>query len=496
VDDDREPTGSAEDDDPAPAGASPEVARTPVQGFWGQAAAAASGVATSATWALSDAEVLGLLRSQQATLARLEAGRLALIREVETRGLAGPAAACSTAAFLAHDLGADRAVMAADVRAALRLDPDGDTPAAPGAMTAGSRADVCLAETGRALANGLISRAHADAIALHVARLPDLALHPEDPDGEQLRVVGERFLLDHATGSDRALYPRRGDRDQPGIGDGLDPRQLRLLGRHLAHHVDPDGVLADELAAVRTSSVWIRPDSDGTGAVCFGGRTDALTGAQLKTLIDAHSAPKSTRDPDTGDKLKDDRTVDQRRGEAFSLIVRLAANADPSVSGGNSVQLIVTATLETLRSADNATGVRPAVTETGEPLSAAWARQLACDTRIIRMVLGSKSEPLDVGRAQRVVPAAMRKALIARDKGCAFPGCDRPPRWADAHHIIHWSRGGRTASDNLVLLCEYHHQTLHHTAWTVAIVDGLPVFTPPPTTSPNTGRAPPRGNRS
>ena len=129
-----------------------------------------------------------------------------------------------------------------------------------------------------------------------------------------------------------------------------------------------------------------------------------------------------------------------------------------------------------------------AVTETGVPLSAALARRLACDATLIPIVLGSASEPLDVGRATRLIPPALRRALIARDRGCAFPGCRRPPRWCEAHHIRYWSDGGATALDNLVLLCGHHHDVIHHGQWTVTITNGRPLFTPPvwldPTRSP------------
>jgi hypothetical protein len=97
------------------------------------------------------------------------------------------------------------------------------------------------------------------------------------------------------------------------------------------------------------------------------------------------------------------------------------------------------------------------------------------------MVLGSAGQVLDVGRATRVVPASIRRALIVRDKGCAFPRCDRPPGWTDAHHVIPWARGGPTSLQNLVLLCGHHHDTVHHRGWTVSIdpADGLPAFMPP-----------------
>ncbi|MFQ6268330.1 HNH endonuclease signature motif containing protein [Kutzneria viridogrisea] len=78
------------------------------------------------------------------------------------------------------------------------------------------------------------------------------------------------------------------------------------------------------------------------------------------------------------------------------------------------------------------------------------------------------------------VPTAIRRALEHRDGGCAFPGCGRPVRWCDAHHVRAWSRLGKTALHNLVLLCRLHHRMIHAGEWTVAILDGQPTFTPPP----------------
>ncbi len=75
---------------------------------------------------------------------------------------------------------------------------------------------------------------------------------------------------------------------------------------------------------------------------------------------------------------------------------------------------------------------------------------MACDAQIIPIVLGSASQVLDIGRRCRTVPAGIRTALTHRDQGCAFPGCDRPPSWTDAHHIQPWSQGGPTTLSNLV----------------------------------------------
>ena len=71
------------------------------------------------------------------------------------------------------------------------------------------------------------------------------------------------------------------------------------------------------------------------------------------------------------------------------------------------------------------------------------------------------SQPLDIGRSSRTVPEPMRRAVIARDRHCRFPGCRRPARWCDAHHIVHWTDDGPTRVDNLILLCRHHHTLIH-----------------------------------
>lgn len=98
---------------------------------------------------------------------------------------------------------------------------------------------------------------------------------------------------------------------------------------------------------------------------------------------------------------------------------------------------------------------------------------------MIPILLGSAGQPLDVGRATRSIPTPIRRALIARDQGCAFPGCDRPPSWCEAHHRIHWPDGGPTDLCNLCLLCGHHHAVVHHDGWSITMLDDRPWFIPP-----------------
>lgn len=104
---------------------------------------------------------------------------------------------------------------------------------------------------------------------------------------------------------------------------------------------------------------------------------------------------------------------------------------------------------------------RGATLSSGAPIGAETARRLACDATIIPMVLGAHSEPLDVGRAKRLVTPAIRRALIVRDGCCRWPGCDKGPEWTDAHHLLAWISGGPTAQRNLILLGRHHHVNVH-----------------------------------
>jgi hypothetical protein len=112
-------------------------------------------------------------------------------------------------------------------------------------------------------------------------------------------------------------------------------------------------------------------------------------------------------------------------------------------------------------------------------LTAREARKIACDCHILPAVMGGASQPLDVAVPAYVVPAHIRRGLVLRDRGCAFPSCDRPASVCHAHHIWHWLGGGPTQIDNLVLLCPHHHKLIHRSDWQVELVNNTPVFTSP-----------------
>ena len=115
---------------------------------------------------------------------------------------------------------------------------------------------------------------------------------------------------------------------------------------------------------------------------------------------------------------------------------------------------------EWLRSRCELRGVGPVARDT--------MLRLACDGAVGRVVMRGESEVLDLGRRTRVVSRGLRRTIELRDRGCAFPGCEAPLHWCDAHHLVHWADGGVTSLDNCVLLCRRHHVLCHEGGWELA----------------------------
>lgn len=125
--------------------------------------------------------------------------------------------------------------------------------------------------------------------------------------------------------------------------------------------------------------------------------------------------------------------------------------------------LVVHAQAEVLAGAEPESGPLLSETEQGDPLETDAVRRLACDARV-EWVLESEGRPVGIGRRGRTVPAQIARLLRHRDRTCRFPGCERK-RWLRAHHLVHWSDGGATDLDNLVLLCHAHHALIHEGGW-------------------------------
>ena len=228
-------------------------------------------------------------------------------------------------------------------------------------------------------------------------------------------------------------------------GDTSD--ETRKILDYWRHSVDRPGLQADLEAQLQRRRLDVTRKTNGMVAGSF--EMPSLAGETLLTALDALMQPTDTTD---------DRTPSQRRCDALEDMARsfLEGTETPQV-GGEKPHLNLHVDLAALRD-------EPGVlheTETGHVLDPETIRQLACDSSVSRIVWGPESEIIDVGRKTRVIPAALRKAVIVRDRHCTWPGCDRDPRWCDIHNITHWADGGETNLDNLRLLCRYHHTMIH-----------------------------------
>ncbi len=160
---------------------------------------------------------------------------------------------------------------------------------------------------------------------------------------------------------------------------------------------------------------------------------------------------------------------------------RIAADPDP-----DRATVVVHAQLDGLLSGSGGCEI-----EDGPAIHAEIARRLLCDARIQTVIEDERGEVIELGRMRREPPAWMLRQLKHRDRGCRFPGCGNR-RFAQAHHLQWWSRGGRTELENLALICSFHHKLVHELGWTLTRdVDGEIRWFRPDGTRYRTGPAPP-----
>jgi hypothetical protein len=271
----------------------------------------------------------------------------------------------------------------------------------------------------------------------------------------------------------------RVEADLAGYACDFDPLRLRIIARRMLDVLDPDGpepTEDDSTPAIPAwGELWLRDRHD--GSLGLEGWLDAEHGSMVRALIEQLAA----RRPTTDGGVPDERSVPQRQADALiELCERARAAPELPATGEEPPHVTVTIDWDALR-----TGLGKATLDYGQLISAAAARRISCDAKVIPVVLGGDGEPLDVGRAQRTVLLGLRRALVARDRGCAFPGCDRPPGLCEGHHLVHWAEGGVTSASNYCLLCAMHHQQVHHQGWDITIRGGRVEFRPPPTIDPD-----------
>ena len=248
----------------------------------------------------------------------------------------------------------------------------------------------------------------------------------------------------------------------------LSVARFRNACMHARHAADPEGYVNEEREGVEARSLVLTATDD--GVVVINGILDKEGGAALRTALEP-LAKRSGKD--------DDRIRERRMADALVDLCMHALDSGliPQQSSQRT-HMQVTTTLETLM---GVAGAPAAELEFSLPISAKAVERLACDCSITRILLGSDSMVIDVGRAKRVISGPQRKALNARDKGCVWPGCDRPASWTSGHHLVHWFRGGGGDLPNLALLCYRHHWLVHEGNWQMVRSEDGGILTVPPT---------------
>jgi Domain of unknown function (DUF222)/HNH endonuclease len=372
----------------------------------------------------------------------LEAAYLALVREVDVRGVTGTtgsAAVASTPERLVRETtGASPAVARRDVAAARATAPE-----------------AVLAPFLERLADGRVTRDHVDVAVRCLDRLPRHLT-----DEEEVRGIVRDFLL--TIDESRA-----------------DARTLDRCARQLLARLTDDGHDARDPEAEQRR--FLDYATDATGMLIGRFQLDPAAGEALKVAIASESGPRPASDHE-GEIQPDLRSPRQRRADALTALVERAMGVSLP-RRGERPRVVVHATPEQLAQAG---GAGCATTESGEVLSSWVTGRLACDAVLQRVTEDADQPslgPLDVGREHRLVTVAQRRALAARDRGCVI--CEAEPDWCDAHHVVPWAQGGATDLENLALLCPGHHTAVHAGSWRLDRDDaGALTVIPPPWVDP------------
>ncbi|MGH3098583.1 MAG: DUF222 domain-containing protein [Streptosporangiales bacterium] len=387
---------------------------------------------------LSDETVDGVLLVVEEVARLVPAVQQRLAVEIADRGLDTARGYGSTASYLRDVLRVRHGEAAGRVRHAGLLQPR--------TGLSGEPLPPLYPHLAAAQADGAVSPAHVAVVTDRLEKLPRAVT-------EQDRADAEAFLADQAR--------------------VFDPTALGTLAMKVAACLDPDGTLASE--EEKTQKRQLRLSKGLHGMAELRGSFDPEAEGWIRAALDPLAKPTPQ-----ADGAKDPRSAARRYADALvEACKRQCAHPDMPVHGGAKPTLVVTIDLKDLEQRSGL-GRLPY----GDPITARHALRLACDATLIPAVLDHDRQPLSVGRSQRVIGPALRRALELRDKGCAWPGCDTPPSRCEGHHIQPWALGGPTDLGNTVLLCGTHHDHADTGNWQLQLNNGRIRINPPPWIDP------------
>ena len=381
---------------------------------------------------LEDAELKRLLVGLTALEAQAAALRLELLSEAKRREVAAREGLADTAAWAARLTGTTRAVMAGGMWFVQKLQDRYET-------------------TRRSFATGRINEKQMKVIVRAAEKMPAKVTDEQRAEAE----AGLVAKAEAGMAADRLRHAAR--------------RMLEIIDKEMADASEADQLEEEERRAELETWFTMGDNGDGT----YSGRftIPELHAHLLRSRLELLSTPRRWTRNKAGEPVVDDTlpgmgpelSFTERLGVAFcEMLEHLPTDGHTNIAA----TLLVTMELEHLQD-----GLGAAHLDTGVAASPGTARRLSCNAGIIPAVLGGRSEPLDVGREQRLATPAMRKALALIYNTCAAEGCDRPYAWCEIHHPEPWAQGGETSLKNSIPLCFWHHRRAHDSQYRVKYLD-------------------------
>ena len=319
------------------------------------------------------------------------AEQLAIIAEMNSRGATINGEGCHPAVWV-------RQVLRIDRRPARELVDHAQALHSSRTPT-GSEIDAALPATAQALQAGVLSPAHVRAIHSVTAQIPSRVRDDDKASAEQILVEAAEVI---------------------------EPGQIVRLGKEILARLDPDGPEPKDDDPIRPRRFLRLRERVGRTEIY--GELDPEAASVLTTVFEPLARRRGV---EANGGVPDTRMPDERNADALIEAVRMAMTSpDMPTEAGEPVTLTVTIPLAELEQR-----ARQAMLTEPAGMSVEELRRKACDANLIPAVLGAPSEVLDIGRKTRIIPTGIRRALILRDKGCAFPGCDRRPKACHAHHV-------------------------------------------------------------
>ena len=274
-----------------------------------------------------------------------------------------------------------------------------------------------------------------------------------------------------------------------GESGSLTADQLYRRAREVRDELDVEGVIRREKQQHDDRYVkrWIRSDGMYQLSMLLDPENGRLVFAAFDSILSPRRGGPRFVDRSEQERadaiVADPRSDAQLAADALVEMVRIASAADPgTLFGSSSPSVRVLVTQESLHSRAGYGFIEG----NSEPVALETVERHICERGIVGVQFDDDGQCVNVGRDQRLFTHRQRVGLAARDGGCRFSGCDRPPSWCEAHHINHWNRDrGSTDIADGVLLCRHHHMLAHNNHWEILREGGKYWLRPPKSEDPS-----------